>query len=146
MHTSQIPLLRRLPTPWDDGQCLRHIGRRDRRYPLCRKLPELLIASRLRHYNLPNKAESYQDTYGAGTTDNLSTLNTKRNPSRTTSNQRTPDNSGTVLSWTGPTTQTPNSSRDHLTILRCLASFSSGTMTQYSDLWRVANIATALRT
>ncbi len=31
--------------------------------------------SRLRHYNLPNKGGSFQDTYGAGTTDNLSTLN-----------------------------------------------------------------------
>ncbi len=31
--------------------------------------------SRLRHYNLPNKGGSFQDTYGAGTTNNLSTLN-----------------------------------------------------------------------
>jgi hypothetical protein len=33
--------------------------------------------ARLRHYDLPNKGGASQDTFGAGTTDNLSTLNNK---------------------------------------------------------------------
>lgn len=33
--------------------------------------------ARLRHYDLPNKAGSWQNTYGAGTTDNLNTLNNR---------------------------------------------------------------------
>lgn len=32
---------------------------------------------RLRHYDAPNKAGAYEDTYGAGTTDNLYSLNNK---------------------------------------------------------------------
>lgn len=33
--------------------------------------------ARLRHYDYPNRAGQAQDTYGAGTTDNLSSLNNK---------------------------------------------------------------------
>jgi hypothetical protein len=33
--------------------------------------------TRLRHYDNPNTSGSYQDTYGAGTTDNLSSLNNR---------------------------------------------------------------------
>jgi hypothetical protein len=33
--------------------------------------------ARLRHYDNPNKSGSYQDTYGAGTTDNLGSLNNR---------------------------------------------------------------------
>ena len=33
--------------------------------------------ARLRHYDLPNKAGTFQDTYGLGSTDNLSLLNNK---------------------------------------------------------------------
>jgi hypothetical protein len=33
--------------------------------------------ARLRHYDLANKGGSYQDTYGAGTTDNLSTMDNR---------------------------------------------------------------------
>jgi hypothetical protein len=33
--------------------------------------------SRLRHWDYPNKAGSFQDTYGSGTTDNLSYMNNR---------------------------------------------------------------------
>lgn len=33
--------------------------------------------TRLRHYDLPNKGSTYQNTYGAGTTDNLSYMNNR---------------------------------------------------------------------
>lgn len=33
--------------------------------------------TRLRHYDFPNKGGSFEDTYGAGTTDNLGSLNNK---------------------------------------------------------------------